>query len=69
MTSTRSPLAPCATEIILSAGCNSPCLSAGPAVIKRSTIVYSVSLRKTAPIPSSDKRILIEKFSDVRGDK
>jgi len=41
---------------------------AGPPGIVRWITVYSLSARSTAPMPSSDNRMLMSKFSDVLGD-
>ena len=46
-----------------------PDLAAGPAGTRRTTEVYSSSLRSTAPIPCSESDMLILKFCDVRGEK
>ena len=46
-----------------------PFLSAGPAGTKRRTEVYSSCISNTAPMPSSERDMLMLKFSEVRGEK
>ena len=68
ITSTISPSS-WPTPVILSAGCNWPALSAGPAGTRRTTLVCSSSVCSTAPMPCNERLILILKFSVLRGEK
>ncbi len=69
ITSTISPSRFWPTPTILSAGCRLSALSAGPAGTRRTTLVNSSSDCSTAPIPCSDRLILMLKFSVLRGEK
>ena len=61
-TSTKGSL-PCATAAILSSTFNSPWLEAGPPAMSSTILEYSSSLRRIAPMPVSESRMLMEKFS------
>ena len=73
--STRQPTTSCnfpslswPTASTLSPALRLPSLSAGPPGTTLAMLVYSFSRPSKAPIPSSDKRIEISKFSELRGD-
>ncbi len=61
-TSTNGSL-PCATAVILSSTFSSPCTAAGPPGMSSMIFEYPSSLRSIAPMPMSDRRMLMEKFS------